>query len=141
MQELLLKGLALAGFELAEAARILGVPVEKIEGDYLRILSAPIAEKLEIIYSEPIEQNKKFLKLCFHGKKKFVYHFLGLSNLSPKEITELLMKVETDPALIARLGKLLLEYEKLELKKKEEREEVEELMDLLRAIRDSLESS
>jgi len=139
MLDLLLKGLALAGISLEDASKILGVDLEGIKDGYAKLLNASVPEKLEVVFSEPIDNNKKFLKLCFYGKEKFIRHFLGISYMSPKEVIELLMKVETDTQTLARLGKLLLDYEKLEAKKKQTEESANELMDILRTLKDRID--
>ena len=140
LRELLLKGLVLANIELKEAASILGVKQKEIREEYFSLMKLPPAGKLELIFSAPSETNRKFLKMCFYGGRKFVDHFLGRHQMSPKEMAELMMKVETDPQVVARFGKLMIDYEKLDMqKKKEEKKGAEEILDMLRSLSSSIE--
>lgn len=135
LKNLFLKGLALANIPLKEALKILGVKQSEIKAEYNKILKASPAEKIEIIAEETSENNKKFLKLCFYGREKFVRYFFGMEELNPRELVELLMKVETDSTILTRLARISLEFDKLDLQKaKEEKKgakDIEILLDKL----------
>jgi len=135
LKNLFLKGLAFASIPLKEASRILGVKQSEIKDEYNRLLKASPAEKIEMIAEEMSENNRKFLKLCFYGGERFVRYFFGMEKLNPREMVELLMKVETDSTILTRLAKISLEFDKLDLQRaKEEKKgakDVEILLDKL----------
>lgn len=131
LKDLIVKGLALSNVSFKEACSLLKVKQSEL-APYKHFWKLNNLEKLELIYSEPKENNRKFLMMCYYGGEKFIKHFLGVETLDPKSITEILMKVETDPVIVARLSKIVLEYEKLEFNKsKENKKGSSEVLDLL----------
>ena len=142
LRSLFLKGLALANVPLKEVSKILGIKQSEIRAEYNKLLKLSPAEKLELIMTEPSDNNKKFLKLCFYGGERFIRYFFGMERISPRDLVDLLLKVESDPAILSRLAKISLEFDKLELQKaKEEKKGVKDIEILLDKLSQLIEPS